>query len=148
MLRCKRRRRAKHDWETFDKILDVPKRSCLTYTKHSVIHIVLPSVAVSAFLFYCMSNPSLNFGYNEITERFPSVSWFILFLGVRQVITFNLAKLAEAFVIDFLALKTPFILYLFGRFWSLAIIQSKGWPSTLFLGTARLPFACRKRRIR
>lgn len=132
ILCCKMRSRAKYDWETFDKFLDVPKRSCLTYTKHSVIHIVLPCAAVSAFLFYCTSNPSLTFGYNETTDSFPSVSWFILFLGVRQVITFNLAKLAEAFVIDYLALKTPSILYLFGKFWSLTIIQSKGWPSTLF----------------
>ena len=131
-LRCKMRRRAKHDWETLDRFLDVPKRNCLTYTKHSMIHIVLPSAAIGAFLFYGMSNPSLDFGYNETTESFPSISWFILFLGVRQVITFNLSKLTEAFVIDFLALKTPCILCLFGKFWSLAIIQSKGWPSTLF----------------
>ena len=39
-----------------------------------------------------------------------SVSWWFLFVGVRQVVTFSLALLTQALVIDFWALGSRFFL--------------------------------------
>jgi len=60
-----------------------------------------------------------------------SVSWWILFLGVRQVITFTLAKSFQALVIDFLALRKRWFIRLFGPCVTLIIVQSRGWPFIL-----------------
>lgn len=123
---------AKGDWESFNKFLEGRKRTLFTYAQLALGYVILPSAAVAAILYYFGSNPSLSFGYSSTTQSYPSVSWFIIFLGIRQVITCGLAKMTEIVLIDFLALKTHFILRVFGTFWSLTIVQSKGWPSLLF----------------
>ena len=61
-----------------------------------------------------------------------SVSWWILFVGVRQMITFCLAVLMETVVIDFLMFRTRFFPKLIGTELALLVGQSKGWPCTLF----------------
>ena len=57
-----------------------------------------------------------------------SVSWWLLFVGVRQVLTFTAAKATQAWLVDFLALRTRWFVKLFGPFITLLIVQSKGWP--------------------
>lgn len=61
-----------------------------------------------------------------------SVSWWFLFIGVRQAITFCLAVLMETIVIDFLMFRTRFFPKLIGTELALAVGQSKGWPCILF----------------
>jgi hypothetical protein len=70
-------------------------------------------------------------GVDPKTNIFPSVSWFILFLCVRQVITFSMAKVTEMFLIDLLALKTRLLLRMLGPVVTLLVVQAKGWPCTL-----------------
>ena len=123
---------AKGDWETFNKFLEGRKRTLFTYAQLALGYVVVPSAVVAAILYYFGSNPSLSFGFNPTTQSYPSVSWFIIFLGIRQMVTCSLAKMTEIVLIDFLALKTHFILRVFGTFWSLTIVQSKGWPSLVF----------------
>ena len=57
-----------------------------------------------------------------------SVSWWFLFMGVRQVVTFMLARMTEVIVIDFLCLRTQWTARVLGPFIALFIVQSKGWP--------------------
>lgn len=63
----------------------------------------------------------------------PAVSWWILFIGVRQVITLSLARMLEAFIIDFLVLRHKIVSRLLGPYLSLLIVQAKGWPIRLVI---------------
>jgi len=64
-----------------------------------------------------------------------SASWWILFVLVRQVITFTMAYVTGLFIVDYLAMRTRMFVRLFGPLVTLVIVQSKGWPITaLFWG--------------
>ena len=56
------------------------------------------------------------------------LSWWILFIGVRQVVTLTMALITQALVIDYLALGSRFSLKWLGPLPTLLIVQSKGWP--------------------
>ena len=129
---CRAMNDANGDWDTFDNFLVDHKKSLVTYSKSMLLWLFLPATSVAAVLYYGLGNPSMSSGYDPDTQLYPSISWFILFLCVRQVITFSLAKVTEIFLIDFLALKTRFLLRLLGPLLSLLVVQSKGWPCTVF----------------
>lgn len=59
----------------------------------------------------------------------PTISWWILFLGVRQVITIGLAQGAQH-VIIYYALKINFS-GMMGPTVRLFLLQAKGWPFVL-----------------
>ena len=61
-----------------------------------------------------------------------SISWWFLFLGVRQVITYCLAELMQLIFIDFLMFRTRFFPRVIGTRMTLALGQSKGWPCLTF----------------
>jgi hypothetical protein len=61
-----------------------------------------------------------------------SYSWWILFIGCRQLITLAFARLSQLFFIDFFVLQTKCLPRILGTAISLGIAQSKGWPFTLF----------------
>ncbi len=100
--------------------------------------LILPGSCIAALLFYACGNPphgKLNKVNGEyVDEKFgttpatASVSWWILFIAVRQVITFASAEIWELFLVDFLSFKTRILTSLFGPYVSLWIAQSKGWP--------------------
>lgn len=58
----------------------------------------------------------------------PSVAWWILFIGVRQVITLSLAMMIETIVIDWWVLRAKSASQILGPYLSLFIVQAKGWP--------------------
>ena len=59
-------------------------------------------------------------------------SWWFLFLGVRQVVTFSMSLITQAFVVDYLALNTRYCLTWLGPIITLLLVQAKGFP---FIGT-------------
>ena len=61
-----------------------------------------------------------------------SIAWWLLF-AVRQIITFSLANMVQAILIEYLALRSKVCVVLFGPFVTLFLVQSKGWPMLLFL---------------
>mmetsp|Transcript_28640 Transcript_28640/g.69388 ORF Transcript_28640/g.69388 Transcript_28640/m.69388 type:complete len:686 (-) Transcript_28640:49-2106(-) len=61
----------------------------------------------------------------------PTISWWLLFLGVRQVITLGFARAAQYVVIHY-ALKINFS-GLMGPTIRLFLLQAKGWPFVLIL---------------
>jgi hypothetical protein len=122
---------AKEDLEIIVDFFVQQRLTFLTYMKHILLLLILPATCMAAILFYFLSNPKMKVGYDEDTKSFPSVSWFILFLCVRQVITFSLARLTEVVMIDMIALKTRIMIHLLGPFLTLVIVQSKGWPFML-----------------
>ena len=66
----------------------------------------------------------------EVTEQYPSYSWWVLFLGVRQVVTFGLAK-GVGFLICQSAIMFPSFA-LCSPMMRVFILQAKGWPMHLF----------------
>jgi hypothetical protein len=93
---------------------------------------IIPSTLIAAFCFYAIDNPPHGRASDPDVEASSeikvSVSWWFLFLGVRQVITQSCAWLIEVLLIDFLCLKTRIFTDLLGSYVSLWIAQAKGWP--------------------
>ncbi|GKY99022.1 hypothetical protein MPSEU_000857900 [Mayamaea pseudoterrestris] len=99
------------------------------YLKIAFCYVIIPASAVSAILFYAGGNPPSGRGANE--SDYASASWWLLFMCVRQMITFLLALGTQSILIDFLGLETKVLLRIFGPVLSLLIVQSKGWPCVL-----------------
>ena len=87
---------------------------------HSLLFVVFPFLSAAALLFYMLDNPMAG-------ETGTSISWWILFLGVRQVIIFELTRVGEVFWVEILALRSKVFNMAVGPYVSLAFIQSKGW---------------------
>jgi len=60
-----------------------------------------------------------------------SVSWWFLFMGVRQVVTYTLAMVTQSLIIDYFALSSRLFLDWLGPIVTLLVVQSKGWPFIL-----------------
>ena len=60
--------------------------------RRSLKYLILPSLVAATFLYYVFGNPRYN---QSLKEDGASVSWWFLFIGVRQIITLELAKLLE-----------------------------------------------------
>lgn len=67
-----------------------------------------------------------------LSKEEASISWWFLFVGIRQAFTFFLALVMELIVIDFLMFRTKLFPRLLGTKLALAVAQSKGWPCILF----------------
>ena len=67
-----------------------------------------------------------------LSKEEASISWWFLFIGIRQALTFFLALVLELIVIDFLVFRTKLFPRLLGTKLALAVGQSKGWPCILF----------------
>jgi hypothetical protein len=111
--------------------------SIYLYCKVVLLYLILPATGIAAILFHFADNPPT--GYDVINVEGPrvrspnaSASWWLLFLGVRQVITAMMAKGTELIVIDFLSMRVRTTLRLLGPWITLMIIQSKGWPFLIF----------------
>jgi hypothetical protein len=121
-----------------------------------VLSVMLISTFVASILFYVAGNPpcgrdnSMCMTYqanSTISEEEDvdildteallslfykaSASWWIIWL-VRNLVTFSLAKATQKFVIDYLALRSRIVVWLFGPLVTLFIVQAKGWPLLVF----------------
>jgi hypothetical protein len=128
-------------WSTFQSYL------------YAVALWIAPAITIAAILFYWADNPPtgrINSGtklifdfktnttilINEDGEEFASnqasASWWILFLCVRHVITFSLAKMLQVVIIDFFCVSNRTFVNIFGQMFTLFVIQSRGWPFLMF----------------
>ena len=72
----------------------------------------------------------------------PTVSWWVLFLGVRQVITLGLARVAQFLILTY-ALKMTYCGTLpIGPVTRLFLLQAKGWPLILVCATLFESYSC------
>mmetsp|Transcript_57437 Transcript_57437/g.121884 ORF Transcript_57437/g.121884 Transcript_57437/m.121884 type:complete len:1390 (-) Transcript_57437:180-4349(-) len=106
---------------------DVPfvKERLWDFFLNEVSLYLVPAVAVAAFFFYWMNNPSL-----AILPTDASISWWILFV-VRHFLTLQLAYMTEYVLVDVLAMRTLISAHVIGPLATLCTITSKGWPHTL-----------------
>ena len=109
-----------HTLEEFKSFLAFRKQSLREYLKAICLYSFLPFGGMAAILFYFLENPG---GKGDQ----GTTSWWLLFIFVRQVWTLTLAKGLEALVIDFFAINTKICLNLIGPFFTLMLVQSKGW---------------------
>jgi hypothetical protein len=90
------------------------------YCKVVLLYLILPSTGIAAILFHLADNPPNGYDMQGTTSSAAvrsssaSASWWLLFLGVRQVITLSLAMGTELFVIDFLSIRVRGTLRLVG----------------------------------
>jgi len=113
---------AGHFKQEFNGFFMERKPSIMAYAKLMVMYLIAPFTGLACILFYFLDNP---FGDDQSSGA--SISWWFLFVFVRQPITMSLARVMEAFVIDFLCLKTNLIMKIAGPFATLMVVQSKGW---------------------
>ena len=83
---------------------------------------LVPALAVAAFFFYHLGNPSLEKFAHDTT-----VSGLILFC-MRNFITLQLAYTSEYMLVTVLAMRTTLLLDFIGPLSTLYLIQAKGWP--------------------
>jgi Mechanosensitive ion channel len=121
------------------------RRAFLLYARLLLL-LVIPALTAACILFYfcgnvptgkvdleaSMNGTFINTNGGVIEPNQASASWWILFVCVRQALTFSMAQLLQVFVIDFLCLNTRFFKTLFGNLVTLLIAQSKGWPFIAF----------------
>ena len=122
--------KVKDDWDLFSEVLGPRKASI--YLRNVVLFLILPVLGIAAVLFYVFENPNTGLSEENIeTSDRASISWWLLFLFVRQVITLSLALATQAIIIDFLAIGSWIFLRFFGPNLTLLLAQSKGWPFVL-----------------
>ena len=88
---------------------------------HTLFFAIVPCMAVAALLYYMLDNPMAG-------DSGTSVSWWILFLGVRHLIIFEFTRVGEVFWVEIMALRSSLFNRALGPYVALAFIQSKGWP--------------------
>lgn len=136
-----------------DEFFASRREGIYSFLRVTIFVIILPSTGISALLFYLTGNPPT--GVIDIDADVPksgefegmlvnkrgeyvdpttaSASWWLLFLGVRQVVTFVMAKAVELFLIDFLSVRSRFSVKFVGPWVTLCILQAKGWPFLLLV---------------
>eukprot|EP00980_Cylindrotheca_fusiformis_P014044 scaffold3670_cov124-Cylindrotheca_fusiformis.AAC.20 len=75
-------------------------------------------------------NPNLDCRYGRV-QKGPSTSWWILFLGVRQVIILGLARASQFLIMNY-ALKINFR-GMMGPSVRLYLLQARGWPFVMLI---------------
>ncbi|KAL3788966.1 hypothetical protein ACHAW5_005622 [Stephanodiscus triporus] len=85
-----------------------------------LFYVAIPCLVVASLLFYMFDNPMAG-------DTGTSISWWILFVGVRQPIIFEFTRMGEVFWVEIFALRSKLFNRAVGPYVSLAFIQSSGW---------------------
>lgn len=120
-----------------------PRRESIWVFIKAVLWVSLPSLGVAFILYYLGDNPPtgtvdrtsgvlVDENGELVDPTHASASWWLLFIGVRQLVTFSMARFMEGFLVDFICLERRWSLSCFGPTFTLLIVQSKGWPCILF----------------
>jgi hypothetical protein len=134
------------EWDLFSSFLNPRKTTMFAWARYITIYLWLPSLAVAAILYHFVDNPHTGKGpWNEgdsqlnatdtaedgpveKVENKASISWWIIFICLREVGIVIIAKCVEAVVVEFLAIQSLAVLNSFGPGLTLLLVQSKGWP--------------------
>jgi len=126
----------------YKDFVDWWKNKACPYIKIAFCFVIIPATGIAAILYYLVGNPPCTNGICQAklqsnskavqTVISASASWWILFLLVRQVITLSFAAATACFLVDYLALRTRVLARTAGPLVTLLVVQSRGWPVTLF----------------
>lgn len=115
-------------FQVFNVFLGERKARTIKYLRRLFLFCMLPSLGVAALLFYVFDNPMPPDLDPEGNFEYASVSWWLLFLGVRQPITLTLALATQTLIIDFLILRTRTLMKWIGPLGTLFFVQGRGYP--------------------
>ena len=124
------------EWVSLTSFFKPKGMSVLSTIFYFTIVCLIPVGGVAAFLFYQADNPPTG-RCNEdnpdaCESSTASISWWLLFLGIRQVIAVLLAQAVQTVWIDFGLLQHAFLVRILGPRITLVFVQAKGWPAILF----------------
>jgi hypothetical protein len=123
----------KEDWELWRAFFRPRRETIWIYIKTVLFYLMLPAGVIAAILFYFFENPPTGKGKAETdSQDAASASWWLIFMCVRQVLTFSLALGMQSFNIDFLSLGSRVMLRLVGPVITLLVVTAKGWPFIVF----------------
>ena len=96
-----------------------PRRQSLWIFIKTAMSIILPCLGIAFLFYYTLDNPdtsrfSGDKNANDDNGDKASISWWILFLGVRQVVTFSAAHFLGLILVDFICLEHRWSLVCFG----------------------------------
>jgi hypothetical protein len=136
--------------QEFQDYIHPIKGSIRIYLRIALFYLAIPALGIAAILFYLAGNPPIGILANngkpdadgklfntdgeQISSNVASYSWWLLFLCVRQVVTFSAAKLMEMIVIDFFSIRLGVTFKMFGAWPTLFIMQSKGKQNDVVVG--------------
>jgi len=135
--------KVKARYKDFEEWLVMDQMSFRTFVKIALLYVIIPGTALASLLYYGFDNPPCGYTVCKLPPQTntnssfvlvvasASVSWWLMFLLARQVVTLSLAIGTQAFLVDYLAIRTKLIVKAFSPLISLFVIQSKGWPLTL-----------------
>jgi hypothetical protein len=108
--------RGVEDFQFFADFLKPRKQTIRLYIKSFVLFLLIPVLCVSILLFHVFGNPTM-----EIMKGSTAISWFLIFVFIRQAMVWFLANACEILLIDFFALRTAFFVRWFGPMFTLLV---------------------------
>lgn len=108
-------------WQEIEELIKPKLPEFCNEISKVLLYIAVPCLMVAALLYYMLDNPMAS------GELGASISWWIIFVGVRQPIIFECTRIGEVFWVELMALRSRSFNRLVGPYVSLLIIQSSGW---------------------
>lgn len=130
-------RQIKEDWVVFDWCSHLQKGKVESYITNLLTFIIIPSLGLASLLFV-LDNPKIGEGPTSrdqteaIENEMASLSWRVIFFGVRHPLVWSLARGAEYFFIKFFCHEKSGFFILVGPEAGVSFVQSRGWPCVLF----------------
>jgi len=108
-------------WQEIEELLKPRLPEFRNEISKVLLYIAVPCLMVAALLYYMLGNPMAS------GDLGASISWWIIFVGVRQPIIFECTRIGMVFWVELMALRSRSFNRLVGPYVSLLIIQSSGW---------------------
>jgi hypothetical protein len=124
----------REDWALFGDFMRPQKASVRVSIRQMLLYAILPSLALAFILYYGADNPPTGKREDKGTplSSDPSTSWWVIFLGVRQILVLALAHASEFVLVNYAAVQSPLFIRMAGPKIALLCSISKGWPCILF----------------
>jgi hypothetical protein len=124
----------REDWALFGDFMRPQKASLKASIRQMLVYAILPSLALAFILYYGAGNPPMGkqAQNGNSLSTLPSTSWWVIFLGVRQILMLALAQASEFVLVNYAAVQSPLFIRMAGPKIALLCSISKGWPCILF----------------
>ena len=124
----------KAELAVFQDFFRPQKETSIRYLKSLLKFVIIPSLCVASLLFYAFENPPTGkMSPNDIAigKQKASLSWWVIFLGVRHPLVWSFARVFEFAFSGFFGVASPRFAKLVGPRAGMLFAQSRGWPCVL-----------------
>ena len=123
----------KADWDAFEEFILPQKETAFGYMKNLLSFCIAPSLLLACILYYIYGNPPTGRSPPSSNTNQASISWWVIFIGVRHPLVLTVARGSEYVLSNFLGSSSPRFMKLVGPRVGLVLAHSKGWPCVLLL---------------